>query len=97
VGNVCVTLAEEGALLVNPEGAFRIKPPIVSHFNPTGCGETLTGAFAAHWERTRDVIEAVRIGCAAASVNVTHDEPGHATPGEVSVLFPRTTVERLAV
>jgi len=95
VGNVCVTLAEEGALLVNQSGAFRIKPPIVSHFNPTGCGEALTGGFAAHWERTKDVVEAVRVGCAAASVNVTHDEPGYATVGEVNVLLPKTTVERL--
>ncbi len=97
VGNVCVTLAEEGALLVNETGAaFRIKPPIVSHFNPTGCGETLVGAFAAHFERSGDVVEAVRYGCAAASVNVTHDEPGHATIGEVNILLPKTTVERLA-
>ena len=94
--HVCVTLGEDGALLVGADGAWRIAPPIVSHFNPTGCGETLVGAFAAHWERERDVVEAVRYGCAAASVNVTHDEPGHATPGEVGVLFPRTTVERIA-
>jgi len=68
----------------------------VSHFNPTGCGETLVGAFAAHFERSNDVVEAVRYGCAAASVNVTHDEPGHATIGEVNILLPKTTVERLA-
>ncbi len=96
VENVCVTLAEDGALLVNAEGAWRIQPPVVSHFNPTGSGETLSGAFAAHWERERNVLEAVRYGCAAASVNVTHDEPGHATPAEVAVLLPKTTVERIA-
>lgn len=96
VGNVCVTLAEEGALLVNQTGAYRIKPPIVSHFNPSGCGETLAGAFAAHYARTGDVVESVRVGCAAASVNVTHDEPGYATIGETNILLPKTTVERLA-
>jgi tagatose 6-phosphate kinase len=93
VQNVVVTLGDEGALLINAEGAWRIKPPVVSHFNPTGSGETLSGAVAVWYEKhpdSPDIIEAVRYGCAAASVNVTHDEPGYATPGEVNVLFPRT-------
>lgn len=91
VENVIVTLAEEGALLVNGAGAWRVQAPIVSHFNATGSGETLSGALAVQWERTHDIVEAVRYGCAAASVNVTHDEPGYATPGEVNVLLPKTT------
>jgi len=90
VENVVVTLVEEGALLVNASGAWRVKAPIVSHFNPTGSGETLSGALAVHYQKTGNIIEALRYGCAAASVNVTHDEPGYATPGEVAVLFPRT-------
>lgn len=96
VGAVCVTLGEDGALLISSEGAWRIAPPVVSRFNPTGCGETLVGAFAVHWERWRDLLEAVRYGCAAAAVNVTHDAPGQASPGEVTVLLPRTSVERVA-
>ena len=91
IQNVVVTLGEEGALLVAQEGgAWRVKAPVVSHFNPTGSGETLSGALAVQYLKTGDLVEAVRYGCAAASVNVTHDEPGHATPGEVGVLFPRT-------
>lgn len=97
VGNVIVTLAEEGALLVNGEGAWRVKAPIVSYFNPTGSGETLSGALAAFYVKNPDILEAVRYGCAAASVNVTHDEPGFATPGEVNVLFPRTVVGPVAL
>ena len=90
VENVIVTLSEEGALLVNETGAWRVKAPVVSHFNPTGCGETLSGALAARWVETGDLVDALAYGCAAASVNVTHDEPGYATPGEIAVLFPRT-------
>lgn len=90
VENVVVTLGPEGALLVNKDGAWRVKAPVVSHFNPTGCGETLSGALAVSYLRNHDIVEAVRYGCAAASVNVTHDEPGYATPGEVKILFPRT-------
>lgn len=99
VGAVCVTLGEEGALLVDDAGQeWRIKPPIVSHFNPTGCGETLVGAVAAHLQKSGadgSLVEAVRYGCAAASVNVTHDEPGYATPGEVNILLPKTRAQRV--
>jgi tagatose 6-phosphate kinase len=93
VENVVVTLGEEGALLVAESGTWRIKAPVVSHFNPTGSGETLSGALAVYYQKVSNVIEALRYGCAAASVNVTHDEPGYATPGEVAVLFPRTIAE----
>ncbi len=97
VRNVVVTLGEEGALLVNPNGAWRFKPPVVSHFNPTGSGETLSGALAVQWERSGDIIEAVRYGCAAAAVNVTYDEPGYATPAEVNILLPKTTAAPITV
>lgn len=96
VENVCVTLGEDGALLINAQGVWRIAPPVVSHFNPTGCGETLVGALAAYWERDRDLLQALRYGCAAASVNVTHDEPGHATPAEVQVLLPKTAIAKVS-
>jgi|GEM_PF-3576137 Fructose-1-phosphate kinase and related fructose-6-phosphate kinase (PfkB) len=106
VENVLVTFGEEGALLTMgggvpsagaPEGAaaWRIRPPVVSHFNPTGSGEALVGAFAVQYLASGDILEAARYGCAAASVNVTHDEPAHATPGEVAVLFPRTTATQV--
>lgn len=97
VANVVVTLGEEGALLINPAGVWRVKPPVVSHFNPTGSGETLSGALAVQWERTGDIIEAVRYGCAAASVNVTYNEPGYATPAEVSILLPKTTAVPITI
>ena len=98
VGNVVVTLAEEGALLVNNDGAWRVKAPVVSYFNPTGSGETLAGAMAVEWERNGgDLLAALRYGCAAASVNVTHDEPGYATPGEIAVLLPRTTATPVTI
>ena len=92
VENVIVTLGAEGALLISDAGTFRIKAPVVSHFNPVGSGETLSAAFAIQYLRTRDIVDAVRFGCAAASVNVTHDEPGYATPGEIAVLYPHTVV-----
>jgi fructose-1-phosphate kinase PfkB-like protein len=97
VQNVIVTLGEEGALLIAGKGVFRIKAPIVSHFNPVGSGETLSAAFAVHYLRTGDLLDAVRFGCAAASVNVTHDEPGYATPGETAVLYPHTQVSPVQI
>lgn len=91
VANIVVTLGEEGALLVNAQGAWRARAPVVSHFNPTGGGQTLVGAMAVTMETNGgDVIDALRYGCTAASINVTHDEPGYATPAEVAVLLSKT-------
>lgn len=97
VQNVVVTLGDEGALLINGTGAWRVKAPVVSHFNPTGAGETLSGALAAYYTRTGDLLESLRYGCAAASVNVTYDAPGYASSGEVGVLFPRTVAGPLVL
>jgi fructose-1-phosphate kinase PfkB-like protein len=97
VGNVLITLGDEGALLITPEDKWRIKPPVVSHFNSTGSGETLMGALAVRYLQTHDLVEAVRYGCAAASVNVTYDEPGYATIGEVNILHRQTIAEPIII
>ncbi|MBC8142979.1 MAG: hypothetical protein H7Y38_16265 [Armatimonadetes bacterium] len=91
VRNIVVTLGEDGALLVGESGAVRVKAPVVSHFNPTGGGQTLVGAMLARLQAGDGLTEALRFGCAAASVNVTHDEPGYATPAETQILLAKTT------
>lgn len=92
IAHIVVTLGEDGAILISETGAMRVHAPIVSHFNPTGGGQTLVGAMTARLTQNGgDQVEALRWGCAAASVNVTHDEPGYATPAEVNILLPKTT------
>lgn len=92
VAHVVVTLGEDGAMLINDAGATRVLAPVVSHFNPTGGGQTLVGAMTLRLTQNGgDMVEALRFGCAAASVNVTHDEPGYATPAETRILLPNTT------
>jgi fructose-1-phosphate kinase PfkB-like protein len=92
VGHVVVTLGEDGAILSNETGATRVHAPVVSHFNPTGGGQTLVGAMTARLiQNGGDMVDALRWGCASASVNVTYDEPGYATPAEVLILLPKTT------
>lgn len=91
VQNIVVTLGEDGALLVGESGATRVKAPVVSHFNPTGGGQTLVGAMLARLQAGDDLTDALRWGCAAASVNVTHDEPGYATVAETQILLAKTT------
>ena len=91
VQNIVVTLGEDGAILVTESGATRVQAPVVSHFNPTGGGQTLVGAMLARLQAGDDLTDALRWGCAAASVNVTHDEPGYATIAETQILLRKTT------
>ena len=93
VQNIVVTLAEDGAILVDSTGmATRVQAPVVSHFNPTGGGQTLVGAMLVQAVRNGgNLVDALRHGAAAASVNVTHDEPGYTTPAETAILLQKTT------
>ncbi|MBC8139067.1 MAG: hypothetical protein H8F28_24605 [Fibrella sp.] len=92
IAHIVVTLGEDGAILVGDSGAMRIHAPVVSHFNPTGGGQTLVGAITTRLTQNGgDMVDALRWGCASASVNVTYDEPGYATPAEVLILLPKTT------
>lgn len=92
IAHIVVTLGEDGAILVSENGATRVHAPVVSHFNPTGGGQALVGAMTTRLtENGGDMVDALCWGCAAASVNVTYDEPGYATPAEVRILLPRTT------
>ena len=90
VQNIVVTLGEDGAILIGENGAVRVHAPVVSHFNATGGGQTLVGAMLARLQAGDDLTQALRWGCAAASVNVTHDEPGYATPSETQILLQKT-------
>src|SRR5207253_756040 len=49
VEKVIVTLGDEGALLIEESGTFRVKAPVVSYFNPVGSGETLSAGFAVQY------------------------------------------------
>ena len=81
VGAVVVTLGERGALLVDEDGAthvpaFRAGPVVET----TGAGDAFNGALAVALAEGASMREAVRFGCAAASISVTRAGAAASSP-----------------
>jgi ribokinase len=71
-GLVVLTLGEDGALVIPPDGAPQPLPaPQVEVVDTTGAGDAFVGAFLAVWLHTRDALTAARYGTAAGSLMVS--------------------------
>lgn len=77
VGTVIITLGENGALYHSPTQSVHVPVfdagPVVE---TTGAGDAFNGGFATALAAGKDPLEAVRFGCATASISVTR--PGTA-------------------
>lgn len=77
VGTVIITLGENGALYHSPTQSEHVPVfnagPVVE---TTGAGDAFNGGFATALAAGKDPLEAVRFGCATASISVTR--PGTA-------------------
>jgi 1-phosphofructokinase len=65
--NVVVSMAAEGALLVNSEGVFHASAPKGTVKNSVGAGDSLIGGFLASYSNNPNLVEAFRWGAAAGS------------------------------
>jgi sugar/nucleoside kinase (ribokinase family) len=55
-GKVVIKQGEHGALLVEPDGVFKVPAyPLQEVFDPTGAGDAFAGGFMAHLARTDDL------------------------------------------
>jgi 1-phosphofructokinase family hexose kinase len=71
-GAVVVTQGKEAVWVAEPERTWQIVPPTVAPVvNPIGCGDCLAAGLAVGLSRGLPLIEAVRLGMAAAAANVT--------------------------
>lgn len=85
-GGVLITLGARGALLCTPEGRWHIAPPDVQRVNTIGAGDSLTAGLVAGVLHGLPLLEAARMGMAAAAADVATLLPG---------TIDRATVERL--
>ncbi len=90
VRNVVITLGEQGAFVKNARvtrhvPAFDAGPVVET----TGAGDAFNGGLAVGLSEGRDVVEATRLGCAAAGISVTRygTAPAMPTRSEVDALL----------
>lgn len=92
VGAVIVTLGGNGALYRDATRSLHV--PVVSAgpvLETTGAGDAFNGGFAVALSEGRDVIEAVRFGCATAGISVTRPGTSTSMPAraEIDALLAR--------
>jgi ribokinase len=92
VGAVIITLGENGALYHDATQSAHV--PVVSAgavVETTGAGDAFNGGFAVALSEGRNVIDAVRFGCATAGISVTRPGTAPAMPSrnEIDTLLAR--------
>jgi ribokinase len=90
VGAVIVTLGSNGALYRDATRSVHV--PVISAgpvVETTGAGDAFNGGFAVALSEGRDVIDAVRFGCATAGISVTRPGTAPSMPAraEIDVLL----------
>ena len=89
VGTVIVTLGENGALYHSPTQSVHV--PVFDAgavVETTGAGDAFNGGFATALAEGKDPVDAVRFGCATASISVTR-------PGTAPSMPARAEIEAL--
>lgn len=87
-----VTRGGKGALAILPEGSWRLQAPAVKVESMVGAGDSLIGALVLNLARGRPLLEACRIGVAAAAAAVEMPGTELAERAETLRLAKRTKV-----
>jgi len=69
--NVLITRAEEPALALVEGRAVTVRPPVLQVVDHRGAGDSMTAGLAAGLTKGLDMLDALRLGAAAAGLNVT--------------------------
>jgi ribokinase len=93
VGAVIVTLGANGALYRDKTRSVHV--PVISAgpvVETTGAGDAFNGGFAVALSEGRDVLDAIRFGCATAGISVTRKGTAPAMPSrtEIEALLARS-------
>ena len=86
VGAVVITLGDKGALYHDATRSVHV--PVISAgpvVETTGAGDAFNGGFAVALSEGRDVIDAVRFGCATAGISVTRAGTAPSMPARAEI------------
>lgn len=85
-----------GSLLASgPDGDYCVQPPRVEAVNPIGCGDSLAAGIAVGIAEQRPMIEAVRLGVAAAVENALDLLPARMTRAATDRRLAEVQLQRL--
>ena len=95
VDHVVVTRGTRGTLVVSRGQVVRVVAPRVEVRDHRGAGDSVTGGIAAGLARGRSFVESVRLGVAAAALNVTRLGLATGRAEDIERLIDQVEVEHL--
>ncbi|HJT31936.1 MAG TPA: PfkB family carbohydrate kinase [Pirellulales bacterium] len=93
---VVITDGTRAVWVSSTEGIHRLQPLRVEHvINPIGCGDCLAAGLAWSLSQGHDVLQAVRIGIAAAAQNAEQLLPGRINPRQTLELAEKVDCQQV--
>lgn len=91
--NVIVSMAGEGALLINRDGVYTATIPKGDVKNSTGAGDSLVAGFIGKWDQTKDLQKAFQYGVASGSATAFNYDL--AEKEHIEALLPQVEIQKL--
>lgn len=96
VGTMVVSRADQPTLVVGEGGAWLVHTPPLTTVDHRGAGDSMTAGIAVGLGRGDGVLEAIRLGAAAGTLNITRRGLGTGSPVEIERFRAQITIEELA-
>jgi len=91
--HVIISMAGDGALLVNRDGAYFAKPIKGNVKNSVGAGDSMVAGFTGEFVRSGDVIQAFKWGVACGTATTFSDDL--ATADYIKEIYEKVEVEKI--
>nr|WP_281497325.1 PfkB family carbohydrate kinase [Ornithinimicrobium sp. F0845] len=95
VGTMVISRADQPTLVVRPNGAWLVRTPPLSSVDHRGAGDSMTAGIAVGIGRGEPVLDAVRLGAAAGTLNITRRGLGTGSREEIERFTTQVTIEEL--
>lgn len=96
VETMVVSRADEPTLVVRDDGAWLVRTPPLSTVDPRGAGDSMTAGMSVGIGRGLPVLEAVRLGAAAGTLNVTRRGLGTGRRTEIERFAAQVEIKELS-
>ena len=94
-GVAIVTLGASGAVVVTDTERIQLTSPDATGSYPTGSGDAFLGGLAVAWSKREPIVEAARLGMAAAIANAQLPGAGNLDPDRIDGLVAAITLDAL--
>ncbi|WP_350276494.1 PfkB family carbohydrate kinase [Kribbella sp. HUAS MG21] len=93
--NVVVSRAEKPAIAILTDGCYRVHVPDLSVRDPRGAGDSMTAGVVAVLAGGGDLLDAIRTGAAAGTLNITRHGLGSGRADAIAELVKHVELEPL--